>query len=175
MNKMILFFTISVSVIYSSDPARLPMQKIGNLHELCHCGVINRVIAYTTTRNCFKEGAFILETDKEVNYGIITYSKQKSSSSYPRYQIILKIFKKMDAESFECSLGHPYDKKIEKWSDELNELFESSNLTMRFATESEREELQLAMDIGLAKLSYDLPSYQKLARNCLRIYLKDSK
>jgi hypothetical protein len=81
----------------------------------------------------------------------------------------------MDAEGFECSLGHPYDKKIEKWSDELNELFESSNLTMRFATESEREELQLAIDIGIAKLSYDLPFYQQFARDCLRIYLKDQR
>lgn len=159
-------------MVHAADKVELPMHKVYTLDTLCHSGCFNRVIAYTTCVNYLSEGAFTLEHE-EISYGIVSCIKQNNSMSYPRYQIVMRTFKKMEANGSECSLGHYSDKRMPNWCDGLKELFENSNLSIRLTTESERKKLKKAIETRQAKLAYDLPVYRNFAKECLRIYSED--
>jgi hypothetical protein len=163
MTKITLVLVISISGLYSADNVPLSMRKMRDLYELCHCGCLHKVIAFTTTLNCLREGAFILGKNEKISYGIIAYQKQTNSKTFPRYQIIMRTFRKMEADGFECSLGHPYDDRLPCWTDGFDQLLQNSNLAIRLATEHERNQLQEALFYEQAKLEYKISAYEMFA------------
>lgn len=174
MNKVFLIsFMLFVSALYPADAEQLPMNKMCTLEELYHSGYLKKVIAYTTAFNFLRKGAFTLNENKTINYGIISCAKQAVMGDHPSYQIILRTFKKIDADGLECSFGHLhfYNERFVSLDDELGELFQKSRLAIRLATADEKLKLQEAVMFDRAKLEYNTSAHGMFSLQCM--YARD--